>query len=72
MTGAVGSLPALTRPYLGTRHAVCTWLDLQVWPGAQEGRLALAPLLTKADMGLCLVRAEVFLGWALGVFSVWC
>lgn len=72
MTGAVGSLPTLTHPYLGARNAVCTWLDLQVWPCAQEGRPALPPLVTKADMGLCLVRAEVFLGWALGVSSIWC
>lgn len=35
--GAVGSLPTLTRPYLGTKHAVCTWPGLRVWPGAREG-----------------------------------
>lgn len=64
MTGAVGSLPALTRLYLGAKHAVCTWLGLRVWPDAREARPALASLVTKADHGLCLARNTRSYLWA--------
>lgn len=68
MTGAVGSLPALTRLYLGAKHAVCTWLGLGVWPGAREGWPALAPLVTKARPGPLPGpgHQELFMGWVLG------
>ena len=69
MTGAVGSLPALTRLYLGAKHAVCTWPGLRVWPGAREGWPALAPLVTKAHPGPPPGpgHQELFMGWVLGV-----
>ena len=68
MTGAVGSLPALTRLYLGAKHAVCTWPGLRVWPGAREGWPALAPPVTKARPGPPpgLEHRELFMGWVLG------
>ena len=69
--GAVGSLPALTRLYLGAKHAVCTWLGLRVWPGAHEGWPALAPLVTKAGHGPPPGREhqELFTGWVLGAWG---
>ena len=68
MTGAVGSLPALTRLYLGAKHAVCTWPGLRVWPGARESWPALAPPVTKARPGPPpgLEHRELFMGWVLG------
>lgn len=65
VTGAVGSLPAPTRPYLGAKHVVCTWPVLRVWLGAHKGWPAVAPLVAKAGCGPLpgQKHQELFLGW---------
>lgn len=63
--GALGSLPALTHPYVGTKHAVCTCPGCRVWPDACGGWPASAPLVKEASHGSG--HQELILVWILGM-----